>query len=265
MLPTVSGLDNRRVMLQSQPLSAAPAPPAYPAMALLLPAPAPPLANFEAQHSRVGCTSLPDVKSFCDRQLYGATVEPAKLPPMARAGTRLQRLRSSKPVDERRPMGVPTDDPATQLQKNAGTRTKKDLVGVAIEREALRRTPLERTSHVVRPGFKERGAAQEERLRKLRQDDERLRLAFRHERQEETRRRLRQVREHHALATRRQPVEAMREEALRQRQDYAMQFAHQREVAEAAEAGGMLGAFEARVARTRVISEAGESDDDADD
>ena len=255
-LPAVGKGQQKTVMLQSRPISESPAPPANPL--LLVPAPAPPLAHFEARHGRVGCTSLPDVKLFCDRQLYGATMEPAHMPQMERVGTRLQRLRNARPVGELRPMGVPTDDPTTQLQKIAQTRTKDDLIGISVEREALRRTPLERAGHVVRPGFKERGLKQQERLRLLRQEDERRRLAYRHEMAEATRRRMRQTREFHAQSTRRQPVQAMREEVQQTRLVSNVHAQYRRDVDEQVEALRMLGAFE-RAHRTRIVEE---EDDD---
>ena len=46
-----------------------------------------------------------------------------------------------------------------------------------VERERLRKTPLNRKAHVVRPGFHERGLEQESLLRAQRVEEERLRLA----------------------------------------------------------------------------------------
>lgn len=287
------GQEPRRVLLQSQPISVAPAKGTAGFNPFEPPAPAPPLANFEAQHGRVGCSSVAGVKAFCDRQLFGEDVLPAHLPPMAKAGTRLQRLRGTKAVDERRPMGVPTDDPMTQLQKNARTRLQADLIGVAIERDALRRTPLERQGYVVRPGFSERGRKQEERLRQLREEDERRYLAYRHEVSEATRRRMRQTRERNVQSTLRQPVLAlpssssyyahepggsssssivdgpivfsssslMQPPSMQRGGARAMASASRRDAAEQEEALRALGAFE-RVHRVRVIEEADEEDDE---
>ena len=149
---------------------------------------------------------MPEVQNFFDQNLYGAAVDAAILPAMARTGTRFQRLQNAPPCTGRRPMDVPTDDPTTQRAKIAATRAREDLVGLAIDREALRRTPLDRAAHVVRPGFRERGAAQEQQLARQRAEDEKLYLAYRHERAEATRRRLRATRDYHARETARQPV-----------------------------------------------------------
>jgi hypothetical protein len=176
------GLPPRRLQLMSQPLEIRDAKKIHSNE---------PLSTFGAVHSRIGSSSLPEVQTFFDQRLFGSTVEPASLPASAQMGTRVQRLKGAQPCERRRPIEVPTDDPATQAAKIASTRTAAQMVGVSIEREALRQTPLERTKHVLRPGYRERGVAQEALLHALREDDERQRLAFRAERAEATRRRRR--------------------------------------------------------------------------
>ena len=249
LLPAVRGAEKaeRHVMLQSYR-----EPP---------PADAP-LAGFEAVHGRVGCSALPDVKLFSDLHLYGQEVEPTALPVLYRtAGSKQQRLKKAPACERRRPMGVPTDDPTTRRLKNERTRTEQDMIGTSVEREALRVTPLDREKHVVRPGFREKGLAQQAHLRQLREQDERQHLQYRAALADATRRRMRQTRETHAQSTRVQLSYAtMMQQTLvdEQQSARALREAYRRSVAEAAEAAELAEARQSlsRFERARQASRA---------
>ena len=154
-------------------------------------------------------------------------------------------------------MQVPTDDAQTQLRKNAATRTRADLIGISIEREALRKTPLARTNLVRRPGFVERGVAQEAHLAQLRETDQQARLAYRNEQVQATRRRMRATQKLHAKRTQQQPVQQIVAEQARQAMDVHQRsralMSRERGIADFAELGEFERARQASRAAKRGV------------
>ena len=135
------------------------------------------------------------------------------------------------------------------------------MIGTSVEREALRVTPLDREKHVVRPGFREKGLAQQAHLRQLREQDERQHLQYRAALADATRRRMRQTRETHAQSTRVQLSYAtMMQQTLvdEQQSARALREAYRRSVAEAAEAAELAEARQSlsRFERARQASRA---------
>ena len=237
-----SAVEQRRVVLQS--FRAEP------------PADAP-LAGFEAVHGRVGCCALPDAKRFSDLHLYGQQVEPATLPAMYRTqGSKLQRLKGAPPCETRRPMGVPTDDPSTQQLKKERTRTQYDLIGVSIEREALRHTPLERQKYVVRPGFREKGIANQTRLRQMREEDERRHVEYRNEVANATRRRLQKTRHVHAQGAREQQLHLQQQQQQQQQLGMQQQMMMQQRLLDEHTATSLRLAYRQSVAEAAELAEA---------
>ena len=158
--------------------------------------------NLEFQggvRGRVGASSLPEVKDFFDQ-----LTEPVPVPMLPTLPKHSQRLRIATPLDQRMPMNrIDTSFARAQRER---TRTAADMIGLSIDREALRRTAANRVALAVRPGFRERGQAAMKHAGDLDQLDSIARARYRAARTEQTRIRHRAVQEAHREETLRQPV-----------------------------------------------------------
>lgn len=156
----------------------------------------------------VRCSADTKVQGFFDA-LLGKPPGPEQ-PPMRGTGPS-QKLKTAMPPELRPEYGRSTwaQDPAHMVDVVASTRTAQDLVGVPIDREALRATPKNRLDLVCRPGFEERAKAAVARAERLDRRDERQRREYNQRVADATRERMRRTREgHHARGHHADPVQS---------------------------------------------------------
>lgn len=157
--------------------------------------------DFSCASSRAGSTSLADVEAFFTALEPGP---PSLTLPKVEARKLTQRLRRAQPLSKALPMGKL--DQGFVHQQVMHTRNSSDMVGVPINREALRQTPRARVEMVLRPGFRERGQAAvalaEDRQRRHEEAVYRARAAV----AEQTRAHLREAYDAHRKQTMGQPV-----------------------------------------------------------
>lgn len=200
-----------------------------------------------------GCLADAAVEDFF-HSLRGSP-DPVVLPPLRARGTRTQRLHAAPPLDHLPPYGVP--DGVHERARVEMTRTQADLDrlgGAHIGRDALRKTPACRATHVLRPGYVDRGTANTMRAAAAAAREEQLHAAARLARAEVTRRRMRCISEGARRQARALPVPVAADKAAQVASQRRAQDAWRFELSEGvADVADSIGEFE----RLRQLSRAG--------